>query len=124
MIRDCTHFIDPPSTLPPTTDSPATNPPTSSGSLLPTPTTNPSKKGQKSSDFVIDVQYVPCRAAADNTAGVAVGVVFALLLVVISVALIVIAFIVTNKRGKTSHSPGKIMNKFASTLNYRLIIRK
>ncbi len=53
--------------------------------------------------------FVHVGAAADNTAGVAVGVVFALLFMVVSVALIVIAFIVINKRGKTSHSPGKIM---------------
>ncbi len=43
-------------------------------------------------------------AAADNTAGVAVGVVFALLFVAVLVALIVIVVIVITKRGKTSYS--------------------
>ncbi|XP_064386577.1 ephrin receptor 1-like isoform X2 [Halichondria panicea] len=66
----------------------STNQPTSSGSLVPTPTTNPPTGG----------------AAADNTAGVAVGVVFALLFVAVLVALIVIVVIVITKRGKTSYS--------------------
>ncbi len=43
-------------------------------------------------------------AAADNTAGVAVGVVFALLFVVVLVALIVIVVIVIKKHGKSSYS--------------------
>ena len=43
-------------------------------------------------------------AAADNTAGVAVGVVFALLFVAVLVALIVIVVIVIKKHGKNSYS--------------------